>query len=143
MTADRGLYADWLFQEIATVGWHPFVRINHQGLFRLPGTHQWQPLDQVLKVPGQAWSGRVTCFKTHSLDCTLLARWDAGDREPWLILTDLAPTDADALWSGLRSTTECVYRDIKSDGWRWHNTRLTDPKRAERREILLLLSQEV
>lgn len=30
VTADRGLYADWLFQEIVAVGWHPFLRINHQ-----------------------------------------------------------------------------------------------------------------
>jgi hypothetical protein len=132
VTADRGLYADWLYQAIVAVGWHPFLRINHQGLFHLPGDRQWQPLEQVVKAPGQSWSGRVTCFKTNPLDCTLLARWDQGYQDPWLILTDFAPADADALWYGLRSTTECVYRDIKSDGWRWERTRLTDPERAER-----------
>jgi hypothetical protein len=72
------------------------------------------------------------CFKTNPLDCTLLARWDAGYQDPWLILTDLPPHQADPLWYGLRSTTECVYRDIKSDGWRWQHTRLIDPSCAER-----------
>ena len=129
---ERGLYADWLYQVIVGVGWHPFLRINHQGLFHRPGDRQWQPLEQVVKAPGQNWSGRVTCFKTNPLDCTLLARWDEGYQDPWLLLTDFSPVDADALWYGLRSTTECVYRDIKSDGWQWHNTRLTDPQRAER-----------
>lgn len=132
VTADRGLYADWLYRAIVAVGWHPFLRINHQGLFHLPDRPQWQPLDQIVPVPGRSWSGRVTCFKTNPLDCTLLVRWDGGYQDPWLILTDLVPTAADALWYGLRSSTECVYRDLKSDGWQWHNTRLTDPGRAER-----------
>ena len=64
--------------------------------------------------------------------CTLLARWDSGYQEPWLVLTDLSPQRADALWYGLRPSTECVYRDLKSDGWQWQNTRLLDPERAER-----------
>lgn len=29
VAADRGLYADWLFQEIVNLDWHPFLRINH------------------------------------------------------------------------------------------------------------------
>lgn len=132
VAADRGLYADWLYQAITAVGWHPLLRINHQGLFHLPGSLQWLPLDQLIKVAGQPWSGFVTCFKTNPLDCTLLARWAAGYQDPWLILTDLPPNQADALWYGLRSTTECVYRDIKSDGWKWQHTRLIDPARAER-----------
>jgi hypothetical protein len=132
VAADRGLYADWLYQAITAVGWHPLLRINHQGLFHLPGKDEWLPLDQIVKVAGQPWSGFVTCFKTNPLDCTLLARWDAGYQDPWLILTDLPPDQADPLWYGLRSTTECVYRDIKSDGWRWQHTRLLDPSRAER-----------
>ena len=36
---------------------------------------------------------------------------------------------------GLRPSTECVYRDIKSDDWQWHNTRLLDPQRAERMQV--------
>ena len=33
VSADRGLYADWLYQEIVALGWHPFLRINHQGQY--------------------------------------------------------------------------------------------------------------
>ena len=28
VSADRGLYADWLYTEIVALGWHPFLRIN-------------------------------------------------------------------------------------------------------------------
>lgn len=130
--ADRGLYAPWLYQVIVEAGWHPFLRINHQGLVKISPHGQWQPLDALVSAPGQSWSGQVVCFKTNPLACTLLARWDSGYQEPWLVLTDLSPQMADALWYGLRPSTECVYRDLKSDGWQWQNTRLLDPQRAER-----------
>lgn len=138
--ADRGLYADWLYKQIVAVGWHPFLRINHQGTFRREQETQWHTLSTVVCQPGQTWSGQVSCFKTNPLACTLLARWDEGYQDPWLIVTDLAPTQADALWYGLRAWTECGYRDLKSDGWQWHKTRLIDPLRAERHWLALAVA---
>jgi hypothetical protein len=138
--ADRGLYADWMYQMIVDAGWHPFLRINHQGFVQIPPSDIWLPLADIVQHPGQSWSGKVICFKTNSLESTLLARWDDGYKDPWLILTDLEPNSADALWYGLRPSTECVYRDIKSDGWQWHNTRLLDPKRAERLWLAIAVS---
>jgi Transposase DDE domain len=132
VSADRGLYADWLYQLILSVGWHPFWRINHQGTYRVPSQQTWQPLADIVPTPGQSWSGQVVCFKTNPLECTLLARWDVGYKDAWLILTDLKPQQADVIWYGLRASTECVYRDFKSDGWQWQNTRTSDPQRAER-----------
>ena len=140
VTADRGLYADWLYQLIESVNWHPFLRINHQGNYRLPGRKTWQCLADVVERPGQSWSGAVVCFKTNPLPCTLLAHWEPGYKDPWLILTDLKPQAANVLWYGLRSCTECVYRDLKSDGWQWHRTRLLDPQRAERLWLVLAVS---
>ena len=75
---------------------------------------------------------RVSCFKTNPLDCTLLARWDEGYKDPWLVVTDLEATKADIQWYSLRCWIECSYRDLKSDGWQWHKTRLQEPSRAER-----------
>ena len=132
VSADRGLYADWLYQEIVKLGWHPFLRINHQGQYRNLSTDSWQPLATVVTHHNQNWSGQVTCFKSNPINCTLLARWDDGYTDPWLILTDLKPVEADVSWYGFRSWIECSYRDIKSDGWQWHKTRLRQPDRAER-----------
>jgi hypothetical protein len=47
VSADRGLYADWLFQEIVALGWHPFLRINHQGQYCTPDSDSWRPLATV------------------------------------------------------------------------------------------------
>lgn len=132
VSADRGLYADWLYQQIVELGWHPFLRINHQGYYCQKNSSSWQPLATVLTSKNQSWSGRITCFKSNPIDCTLLARWDDGYVDPWLILTDLESENADVSWYGFRSWIECSYRDIKSDGWQWHKTRLRQPDRAER-----------
>ena len=132
VSADRGLYADWLFQEIVALDWHPFLRINHQGQYRTSDSDSWQPLTKVVSRENPNWSGQVICFKSNSIDCTLLARWDDSYADPWLILTDLESINADARWYGFRSWIECSYRDFKSDGWQWHKTRLRQPDRAER-----------
>jgi hypothetical protein len=132
VSADRGLYADWLFKEIVTLNWHPFLRINPQGTYQILGEPEWRGLDSVVPTTGRNFSGSVSCFKSNPLDCTLLARWDEGYQEPWLIVTDLKPKEGKALWYSLRSWIEASYRDLKSDGWQWQKTRLREPERAER-----------
>jgi hypothetical protein len=132
VSADRGLYADWLYQEIVALGWHPFLRINHQGQYRTSNSASWKALATVVTPETKYWSGQVTCFKGNPIDCTLLARWDDGYIDPWLILTDLNPLEANVDWYRFRSWIECSYRDLKSDGFGWHKTRLRQPDRAER-----------
>ncbi|GGA34595.1 transposase [Okeania sp. KiyG1] len=130
--ADRGLYADWLFAEICALNWHPFLRINDQGTYRIIGENEWQPLKTVVPQTAMSWSGKVSCFKTNPIDCTLLACWSEGYKTPWLIITDLEPEQGNAQWYSLRFWIESSYRDVKSDGWQWHKTRLREPARAER-----------
>ena len=132
--ADRGLYARWLFTTIQALGWHPFLRINRQGHYRLPASPISRPLTQVVSRVGQRWAGQVVCFTTpaRQLACTLLARWDAGYRDPWLILTDLPPTAVDVAWYGLRAWIECGFKDSKRGGWHWEQTKMLEPARAER-----------
>jgi hypothetical protein len=74
------------------------LRINHQGQYQLPHSDEWQPLATVVTRKGETWSGQVTCFKGHPIDCTLLARWDDGYTDPWLILSDFQATDVDISW---------------------------------------------
>jgi hypothetical protein len=46
VSADRGLYANWLYADIVALGWHPLLRINHQGQYRC--------LDSRLTIPERA-----------------------------------------------------------------------------------------
>lgn len=132
VTTDRGLYAKWLYDAIVALNWHPFMRINDQGHYQLKSQEQFVPLKGLITSMGQSWAGIITCFKANPLECTLLARWDEGYSDPWLILTDLEPHQAEILWYAMRSWIECLFKDIKRGGFKWHLTRISDPKRVER-----------
>jgi hypothetical protein len=132
--ADRGLYARWLFQRIVRLGWHPGLRINTGGTFRPAKSAHYRPLREFVPQPGTQWVGTGTAFQgpRRRLNCTLLARWDAGYRDPWLLLTDLAPSAGEACWYGLRAWIEQGFKITKRGGWQWQRTRMTDPQRAAR-----------
>ncbi len=132
--SDRGLYAPWLYAKIVQVGWHPFMRINKQGNFRPLGEANFRGLCTAVPEVNGAWCGEVECFSEvkSRLRCTLLACWDEGYEEVWLVVTDLAPQQASVVWYGMRSWIEGGFKDTKRGGWQWHQTKMVDPQRAER-----------
>lgn len=132
--ADRGLYARWLFKRIRRLKWHPMLRVNARGQFCPEGQNRFVPLKELVPKPGERWSGRGTAFKTPEarLHCTLLACWEEGYDDPWLLLTDLPPENADVAWYGLRSWIEQGFKLTKRGGWQWQKTRIEDPRRAAR-----------
>src|SRR5215471_18596130 len=132
--ADRGLYARWLFARIVRLGWHPLLRVNTGGTFRPAKRVHYQPFCELVPQPGTQWVGTGTAFQgpRRRLNCTLLARWDTAYKDPWLVLTDLAPSAGEACWYGLRAWIEQGFKITKRGGWQWQRTRMTDPQRAAR-----------
>jgi len=132
--SDRGLYAPWLYSKIVSLRWHPFMRINKQGNFRPQGQGKFRSLASAAPEVGSAWCGKVDCFsgEISRLQCTLLASFDKGYEDVWLIVTDVAPAQAIAVWYGMRSWIEGGFKDTKRGGWGWHQTKMVDPERAER-----------
>jgi hypothetical protein len=62
------------------------LRINTGGTFRPAKSVHYQPLRELVPHPGTQWVGQGTAFQgpRRRLNCTLLARWEEGDRDPWL-----------------------------------------------------------
>jgi hypothetical protein len=132
--ADRGLYARWLYRRIVRLGWPPFLRSNTGGTFRPEGQRRATPLKTLVPAPGTSWAGRGVAFSgpPRRLECPLLARWDEGDKDPWLMVTDLAPEASAAAWYGVRAWMEQRFKGAKRGGWQWQRTRMTDAQRATR-----------
>jgi hypothetical protein len=63
-----------------------------------------------------------------------------GYQDPWLIVTDLPANQADVAWYGLRAWIETSYKDAKRGGWHWEQTKMHDPRRAERLWLALALA---
>ena len=140
--SDRGLYAKWLFTAIQKLKWHPFMRITLAGNFRPSGQTRFRPLASIAPRVGSTWSGQIECFSTKhaQLTCTLLARWDAGYAQPWLILTDLPAQAANIAWYGMRTWIEQGFKDCKRGGLRWEHTKMTDPERATRLWLIIAVA---
>jgi len=128
--ADRGLYAPWLYRALKNMHWHPFLRLNAQGHYRPVGARVWRSLALAAPRPGTAWTGAVRCFKSRAVKATLLARWERGYTDPWLILTDLPPQQANVSWYAWRAWIECSFKTTKRGAWQWQRTHMTDPQRA-------------
>ena len=131
---DRGLYAKWLFEAIQSVGFHPFMRINSNGQFCPKASRRWFKSAELVPAPGHYYAQRGAMFKTKPcrLACTLLACWEEGHEQAWLIITDLAPGACDASWYGLRSWIEQGFKCIKTSGFQWQTSRLVHADRMER-----------
>lgn len=140
--ADRGLYATWLFRRIVRLGWHPLLRINMGCKFRPSGQAHFFWLRELVSAEGQRWRGTGTAFATQDcqFNCTLLAWWGAGHKEPWFVLSDLPPDGADAQWYGLRSWCEQGFKCTKRGAWQWQQTQMDDPERVARLWLALAVA---
>lgn len=139
--ADRGLWSPRLWAGILAQGWHPLLRVKGNTYFQpLGGTRL--PAQRLLPGPGHAWVGQGTAFyqtKARRFG-TLLVVWDAGQHEPWLVLTDLPPERVGVCWYGLRVWIELGFRALKGVGWQWQGTRRTDPTRVARHWLVLAVA---
>jgi hypothetical protein len=140
--ADRGLYAGWLFRRIVRLGWHPFLRVRPAYTFRPSGKARWYHMGDLVAQVGRHWVGSGEAFRTRRsrLPCTLLACWAEGCAEAWCVLSDLAPSDAEVAWYGLRSWCEQGFKLLKRGAWQWQHTCMSDPARAERLWLALAVA---
>ena len=138
---DRGLWSPRLWQQIRALGWHPLMRIRPDATFA-PWGQPRRPAKTLLPGPGHAWIGAGTAFKHRDVrrHGTLVAVWEERQREPWLVLTDLAPDAVGSSWYGLRVWVELGFRVLKSLGWQWERTRRLDPARVSRHWLVLAVA---
>jgi Transposase DDE domain len=144
LMADRGLYAAWLYQAIQRLGWHPMLRVKEDLSFREAGEENFSPMGMRLKRRGRGWSGKGE-WSEHGerMEGTVLMRWEKGYAEKLVVVTDLDEKAANAAWYQMRFWIEDEYKDHKSGGWGWEQTKMTDPKRAERQWLARAVAMQI
>jgi len=130
---DRGLESPDLFRAIVRLGWHPLMRAKSCGKFRPANWHKGHFMNQFAAREGARWSGEGVAYPTGGrLTCTLLACWEVGHDEPWLILTDLPASGSNPAWYAWRMWIEHGFRALKRGCWQWHRTQMSEPIRVAR-----------
>jgi hypothetical protein len=144
MMADRGLYAAWLFRGIQRLGWHPMLRVKEDLSFREETEENFSPMGMRVKRRGRGWSGKGE-WSEHGerMEGTVLIRWEKGYEEKLVVVTDLDEKEGNAAWYLMRFWIEDEYKDHKSGGWGWEQTKMTDPGRAERQWLARAVAMQV
>lgn len=133
--ADRGIgCSPDLCRVVQTLGWHYLFRVTCQTKVATQET-DYTIAQQV--QPGEIWSQTGKVFKQRGrIPAHALALWGVGYAEPWALVTN------DERLTGheyaRRNWQEQSFRDLKSGGWHWGDSRIRSPQHTA--NLLLLLT---
>ena len=118
-------------------GWYFVLRQKGSHLFQVPG-QSWQRLDTLVSQQGQArWLENVLLTKQHRRRCHVLAWWKPGEKEPWLLATNLPSSRATKRYYRYRMWIEEMFADWKGLGFDIERSRLRHFLRLSRLTLVV------
>lgn len=100
----------------------------------------WQRFRDLITKPGQSvWIDEVLLTLKHALPVNLLAHWERGEKEPWLLATNL-PARQQALQAYRRRMwIEEMFGDMKKHGFDLESTHLQHFLRLSRLTLIVAI----
>jgi hypothetical protein len=140
LLADRGLAWPLLVDFCQESGWHYVLRLQSATRIRFPdGTEQ--AVRELAPRKGSRWLGEGEVFKKAGWrGANVVATWKRDRKEPWLLLTDQKASLRHCRVYGKRMWVEESFRDDKSSGFGWGQSRVNDPAHASRLLVILALA---
>lgn len=135
--ADRGIgTSPDLCKAVDGLGWHYLFRVTCQTKI-VTEDADYTIAQQV--QPGEIWMMSGQVFKQRGrIPAQALALWSPDYDQPWALVTN------DARLTGheyaRRNWQEQSFRDLKSGGWHWGESRVRSPEHMARLLILLVLA---
>jgi hypothetical protein len=140
LLADRGLAWPIVVDWCAEHGWHYVLRLLGQTKVRDRDGVERAARDLAPKV-GTRWLGAAEAFKNAGWrGANVVATWERGMKEPWLLLTDRPASLRHCRTYGKRMWTEESFRDDTSSGFHWEQSRVNNPRHAGRLLVVLALA---
>lgn len=140
LLADRGLSWPAVLDFCERHRWHYVLRIQGQTRVRLPDDRTLRA-DALAPRAGTSWCGAAQVFKKAGWRaCNVVARWRAGCKEPWLLITDLPANGYRCRQYRKRMRIEECFRDEKSHGFQWQQSRIRKPEHASRLLLVMALA---
>jgi hypothetical protein len=132
LLAGRGLCRPAPVDACRESGWHYVLRLQGQTRVRLPDGSVRSARGLAPRA-GARWLGAAEAFRTAGWrGAGVVATWEPGMREPWLLLTDERASLRHRRAYAQRVWAEESFRDDKSAGFRWEASRGDDPAHAGR-----------
>lgn len=120
-------------------GWYFVLRQKGNHLFQSNG-QPWQHLDTLVTGEGQVrWLENVVLTQQHRHTCHVLAWWKPGEKEPWLLATNLPSLRAAKRYYRYRMWIEEMFADWKGLGFDLERSRLRHFLRLSRLTLAVAL----
>lgn len=140
LLADRGLAWPVLVDFCRESGWHYVVRLLGQTRVRFPDGSDRSARELAPRV-GARWVGAAEAFrKAGWRGASVVATWEPGMKEPWVLLTDERGSLRHARVYAKRMWVEESFRDDKSGAFGWGDSRVGRPAHASRLLILVAVA---
>jgi hypothetical protein len=121
-------------------GWKYVLRQKGSHLVRENEQSPWISLGSLLEKAGQSlWLGRQQLTQLHAYAVHVLAHWKIGEKEPWLLATNL-PSLREALKAyERRMWIEEMFGDLKNNGFDLESTHLRSVFKLHRLTFAVVL----
>jgi hypothetical protein len=120
--------------------WKYILRQKGRYLFKANGQRTLQRLDSLVNKPGQeVWLPGCQLTAKYLYPVNLLAYWKPGEKEPWLLATDLSDPQAVLKVYRLRMWIEETFGDLKRNGFDLESTHLRNFLRLSRLTLAVVL----
>lgn len=140
LMADRGLCWPVILDFCVEHGWRFLLRAQGQTKVKL-GDGAELTLAELTPEPGRTWCGEAEVFKKAGWRrVNVVARWSPCRSERWLLVTDLPADLRRCRQYRKRMRQEQSFRDEKSHGFRWNDSRIRDPAHAQRLLLVMALA---
>jgi hypothetical protein len=138
LVADTEFESGEVQHQLQTWHWHYVLRQKPNNLVHRAGG--WQACGTLLTHAGQqVWLEQVTLTQKHQTVTNLLAYWQVGQDQPWLLATNL-PTPRAVLQAYYRRMwIEEMYGDLKAHGFYLADSHLQSFQRLSRLALIVVL----
>ena len=129
LVGDSELGAIEVIRQLKIWRWHYVLRQKASNQIRIPGG-AWQDFGSVVGKPGESvWLGTCLLTRQEAYATNLLAHWEMGEDEPWLLATDWADRTVTLQTYARRMWIEEMFGDLKGNGFGFIGNFRDTPKR--------------
>jgi len=120
--------------------WRYVLRQKGRYLLRQNGQQHSQRLDSLVKKPGQSqWLETCLLTAKYAYSVNFLAYWKPGEKDPWLLATNLPSPQATRIAYRRRMWIEETFGDFKGNGFDLESTHLRHFLRLSRLTLAIVL----
>jgi hypothetical protein len=140
LVGDTEFEAARVQEQLELWGWSYVLRQKPNNQIKLSEQQDWQAFGSLVSAAGErVWLSDVYLTRKHTRRVNLLAEWVVGEKQPWLLATNLATAQATLRAYRRRMWIEELFGDLKGHGFDLESSHLQHFARLSRLTLAVVL----